>query len=106
MKRYILLLFVLAAFNLFSQDLSLYKKEEFVSASGKKLLYRVLYPENYDAAKKYPLVLFLHGAGERGSDNEKQLTHGAKLFLTPENRTNFPAIVVFPQCPKMIFGAT
>src|SRR5690606_12461619 len=48
----------------------------------------------------YPLVLFMHGAGERGSDNEKQLTHGAPLFTDPENRQNHPAIVVFPQCPE------
>ena len=45
-------------------------------------------------------MLVLHGAGERGNDNEKQLMHGAQLFLTDENRKNFPAIVVFPQCPE------
>ena len=64
-----------------------------------KLLYQVSYPDNYDASKTYPLLLFLHGAGERGDDNKKQLVHGSKLFLNPENREKFPAIVVFPQCP-------
>jgi predicted peptidase len=44
-------------------------------------------------------VLFLHGGGERGSDNEKQLVHGASLFLKNENRKDYPCIVVFPQCP-------
>lgn len=63
------------------------------------LPYRLLLPENYDTAKKYPLILFLHGSGERGSDNEKQLVHGAKMFLDPVKRQKFPAIVVFPQCP-------
>ncbi|MCB9352667.1 MAG: hypothetical protein H6573_35060 [Lewinellaceae bacterium] len=43
-------------------------------------------------------MLFLHGAGERGRDNEAQLTHGAGLFLDKKNRRDFPAIVVFPQC--------
>ena len=77
-----------------------YKKKEFVLSEGKVLPYRILYPENYDKNKKYPLILFLHGAGERGKDNEKQLTHGAKLFITEENRKNFPAIILIPQCPE------
>ncbi len=83
-----------------------YKKKEFVLGEGKVLPYRILYPENYDKSKKYPLLLFLHGAGERGKDNEKQLTHGAKLFLTEENRNNFPAIIVLPQCPEESFWAS
>ncbi|MBK8567160.1 MAG: carboxylesterase family protein [Saprospiraceae bacterium] len=80
-------------------DLAKFEKKAFES-NGEALLYRILYPDNYDPAKKYPLVLFLHGAGERGNDNEAQLVHGAKLFLKPENRRDFPAIVIFPQCPS------
>ena len=82
-----------------------YQKKEFVFAEGKTLPYRILYPDNYDRSKKYPLILVLHGAGERGKDNEKQLVHGSKLFATEENRKNFPAIVVFPQCPQESFWA-
>jgi predicted esterase len=81
-----------------------YQKKEFASA-GNVLPYRILYPDNYDKSKKYPLILFLHGAGERGSDNEKQLTHGAKLFLTDENRKAFPAIILVPQCPEGSYWA-
>lgn len=77
-----------------------YEKKSFAFAPDKNLPYRILYPENYDRNKKYPLILVLHGGGERGNDNEKQLTHGSKMFLTPENRTQYPAIVVFPQCPS------
>lgn len=80
-------------------DLSKFEKRVF-EANGEQLPYRILYPEHYDAAKKYPLVLFLHGAGERGNDNEAQLVHGTKLFLKPEHRRDFPAIVIFPQCPS------
>jgi predicted peptidase len=79
---------------------SSFEKKEFIYADGKVLPYRIQYPVNYDKNKKYPLVVFLHGAGERGNDNEKQLTHGAKLFAAEENRKNFPAIVIFPQCPE------
>jgi predicted peptidase len=82
-----------------------YQRGEFVSG-GKTLPYRVLYPDHYDRTKKYPLILFLHGAGERGDDNEKQLVHGARLFLKDENRKSFPAIVVIPQCPEDSFWAT
>ncbi len=76
-----------------------FEKRAYQDAAGNVLPYRILYPQPYDKGKKYPLVLFLHGAGERGTDNEKQLTHGAKLFLDEKARQQFPAIVVFPQCP-------
>jgi predicted peptidase len=67
--------------------------------------YRVLFPQNFDPAKKYPVVFFLHGSGERGNDNAAQLTHGASLFLQPQVRNNFPAIVIFPQCAKEQYWA-
>lgn len=70
------------------------------TADGKSLPYRLLKPQDYDASKKYPLVLFLHGAGERGDDNSAQLKHGAPAFLKPEVRAKFPAFVVAPQCPR------
>ena len=85
--------------------LDIYLKKEYIYAEGKVLPYRILYPANYDKNKKYPLLLFLHGSGERGKDNEKQLVWGSKLFITEENRKIFPAIVVFPQCPEESFWA-
>lgn len=85
-----------------AQDLNLFQKKQFISGND-TLPYRLLLPENYEASKKYPLVFFLHGAGERGNDNEKQLVHGAKLFLKEEVRRDYPAIVVFPQCPQNSF---
>ena len=77
-----------------------YESDVYVSKSGDSLLYRSLKPENVAEGKTYPLVLFLHGAGERGSDNEKQLFHGGMLFTNPVNRTQYPAFVLFPQCPE------
>jgi predicted peptidase len=105
MKHLLSALILFVSLGTTAQDFSLYLKKEFTYAEGKVLPYRILYPENYDKTKKYPLILFLHGAGERGLDNEKQLTHGAKLFITDENRKNFPAIIVFPQCPEESFWA-
>lgn len=68
------------------------------------LRYRELIPENPNKSQ-YPLVVFLHGSGERGIDNEKQLVHGAQMFLNPVNRKKYPAYVVFPQCPEDGFWA-
>lgn len=81
------------------QGKAAFEKTEHVFGEGNRLPVSILYPEDFDKSKTYPLVLFLHGAGERGNDNEKQLVHGSKLFLDEQNRKNFPAVVVFPQCP-------
>lgn len=96
------LIFTIAAFVLTkaqAQDLAKYERSTFVSKSD-TLPYRLLFPENFDPAKKYPLLFVLHGAGERGNNNEAQLIHGGKLFLNADVRKDYPAIVVFPQCPK------
>lgn len=77
-----------------------YGKETFVSTQGDSLPYRLLRPETVKPGKKYPLVLFLHGAGERGNDNERQLNHGGQMFLNPVNREKHPAFVLMPQCPQ------
>ncbi len=73
----------------------------FKNDKGEKLHYRLMTPQGYDSkgTEKYPLVLFLHGAGERGEDNTKQLIHGTKEFAKPENRSKYPAFVLAPQCP-------
>lgn len=65
-----------------------------------KLNYRFLEPKQVEEGKKYPLVVFLHGAGERGDDNQAQLKHGASEFITQENREKYPCFAIFPQCPK------
>lgn len=100
MKKTIALLIVcLLATFVKAQDLTQYKKENFIAGTD-TLKYRILYPENFDATKKYPVVLFLHGRGESGNDNEKQLTHGGKIFLAENFRKDFPAIVIFPRCAE------
>ena len=51
------------------------------------------------------MLIFLHGAGERGDDNELQLIHGGSFFKSNDFRNNYPAIIVFPQCPEKSFWA-
>ena len=79
-----------------------FEKRSYTDAAGNKILYRLLKPAGYDpaSAAAYPLVIFLHGAGERGDDNEAQLIHGAPEFATPEMRKKHPCFVIAPQCPK------
>jgi predicted peptidase len=60
--------------------------------------YRLLGPEALEPGKRYPLVLFLHGAGERGSDNTSQLKYLPTWLAGPPLRQQFPCFVVAPQC--------
>ena len=62
--------------------------------------YLLYLPENYgvDAMAKWPLILFLHGAGERGVDLEKVKTHGLPKLIA-EGR-QFPFVIVSPQCSE------
>src|SRR5436190_16629545 len=77
-----------------------YEARTFADAAGKKLNYRLLKPKGYDAKKSYPLVLFMHGAGERGDDNKIQLVHGMNEFAADEIMEKYPAFVVAPQCAE------
>ncbi|WP_227687241.1 carboxylesterase family protein [Spirosoma arboris] len=82
-----------------AQDFSAFKKAVFVRGKD-TLLYRIMYPVDYNVNKSYPLIVFLHGAGLRGNDNERQLTESGRFFLPDSIRTKYPAIVIFPQCPS------
>lgn len=74
---------------------------KYIGDKGDTLNYRLLFPDS-DTLRKYPLVIFLHGSGERGSDNDAQLKWGVMNFATDENMTRYPAIVIAPQCPEKI----
>ena len=58
----------------------------------------VYVPENRDPAKKLPLVIFLHGAGERGSDPELLFVHGPFKLIRQGFAPDF--ICIAPQCPE------
>ena len=98
MKFFFIILFSIAfIINVFSQD-TLFKRAVFIRGND-TLRYRYLLPEKYDSSKKYPLLLFLHGSGERGYDNEKQLTHCSMYFADSAIRAAYPCIILAPQCP-------
>jgi predicted peptidase len=77
---------------------TLLEKKTFTGSAG-MLPYRLLKPEAPESGKTYPLVVFLHGSGERGTDNTAQLVHGIAEFCTPENRKKYPCFLAAPQCP-------
>lgn len=75
-----------------------FRKEVFVTA-GDSLPYRLLYPKNYNPRKKYPVVLFLHGSGVRGNDNEKQLASVPAALTESAGREKYQSFILVPQCP-------
>lgn len=72
---------------------------KFTSETGDTLLYRFL-ESDYNVSRKYPLVVFLHGSGESGNDNNAQLKWGVMNFATDENMKLHPCYVIAPQCPS------
>ncbi len=76
----------------------------YTGTNGVTLPYRLFSPD-VKPGMKYPLVVFLHGAGERGTDNAKQLVHYSPLRLVYDKdasgkwtQASRPAFVIFPQC--------
>ena len=63
-----------------------------------EMCYQVFVPPGYSADKAWPVILFLHGAGERGTDCEEQAAVGLGPAVR-QHMQDFPAIVVFPQAP-------
>jgi len=93
----------------------------FRNPQGESIPYRLFVPKGYDATwsrlsetrtpvserplhvRKYPVILFLHGAGERGADNEAQLLHAEVLGLVnDEAAARPPCFLVAPQCPDKV----
>jgi predicted peptidase len=77
-------------------------EQRFEGRVSRRVSYRYLLylPKAYaaDTSRRWPLVLFLHGSGERGGDLAKVKVHGPPKQL--DGRDDFPAIVVSPQCPE------
>jgi predicted peptidase len=80
---------------------SAFQAGSFKAADGLTLPYRIFIPKNRDPKKAYPLVLAMHGAGERGTDNMLQLTtHNlATVWARDSNQAKYPSFVLAPQCP-------
>jgi predicted peptidase len=92
-------IFYVSAQSAFSQSLR-FSFNKYID-KGDTLNYRQLFPDS-DTLRKYPLVIFLHGSGERGSDNEAQLKWGVMNFAADQTMMLHPALVIAPQCPAQM----
>jgi large repetitive protein len=83
-------------------------KPYFINLNGIQLAFRLKYPKSYSnpdsAGKKYPIMLFFHGAGEPGCpsnggvyNNEKQLVHGGQRFRNRVENNQFDGFLLYPQ---------
>ena len=101
--RSLLALLLLSAPLVHAATITDFEPRQYKDADGYALNYRLYKPRNYDPAKPYPILLFLHGAGERGSNNTAQVRdalHWAKDSLQSEH----PCFILAPQCPGARYG--
>ena len=80
------------------KELARLSEETYDLPGGKEMDFLLYLPEDYEKKEHWPLVLFLHGAGERGDDLSLVKKHGPPKLI--ENGKEFPFIMVAPQCPK------
>lgn len=72
---------------------------EFTAKNGIVVKYRWHEPAAGEGGKSHPLVLFLHGSGERGDDNRAQLKHGVGAIIAGAEKLDDPVFLIAPQCP-------
>ena len=102
MTRYIstLLAFLIGLSKITAQDVySIYE-----TIPNADIPCRVMKPIKFDSAKKYPVILSLHGAGGKGTNNRKQLKDWNRQLADPKRRNQFPCYVVAPQAPGLWNG--
>ncbi len=99
-------IWTLLALTLASGSLSINAQQEhsrfalhFLEHRGLKIPYRLFVPTSHSPKATFPLVLYLHGAGERGNDgNDIVLKNGALEF--EKHQSQYPCYILVPQCPK------
>ena len=74
--------------------------DTFEASNGVTLPYRYRLPDNYSEEYAYPVLLFLHGAGERGTDNDSQIQLGIQNMFMPKELPTYNCFVIAPQCPN------
>ena len=112
MKYILILVFALALGNLMQAqgngnlsmeqlpDASLFEAHYHIEDND-TLPYRLYRSQKADTmTEALPLVIFLHGAGERGNDNCMQLKHCIKYFLDDTVTGRYPFMLIVPQCPN------
>ena len=78
---------------------TIFEPHTFIAKDGTALVYRKYVPYDYDPSREYPVLLLLHGAGERGTENSSNLKHMFVELLSLENSPLWNSIIIVPQCP-------
>ena len=91
---------VATVMNAGGEEKGVFLKKIYESENGGSIPYQFLIPENFDEDHQYPLLVFLHGAGELGHDNSSQLVNFPTNFLNEPNRLGYPSFIIAPQCPS------
>ena len=78
------------------------KFEKGTSRQG--LNYQLFGSPKWDGKKRQPVLIWLHGSGQSGSDNEAQMGGATRVFTTEENQKERPCFMVAPQCPDASIG--
>jgi len=79
-------------------------RKTFLSSNGLKLQYRLFISPSYNGSEKIPLLVHLHGRGDRGTDNRPEIYNKLPLFnglnsiVSPNTQNRYPSIVLVPQC--------
>lgn len=99
MKKYILLILWTCLVKIgLCQNHTIEKK---LLVNGEDTLpYCLVHPMHENVKVKYPLLIFLHGSGTRGNDNEILFAKIPKVFLDSVNQLKYPCYILVPQCPK------
>ncbi len=98
--RGFLLILILSAPSLTQAQLyELFRPDTYRGENEEALLYRFLEP-SVQKDEVLPLIIFLHGAGERGDNNQAQLVHVLSNFVSIKMRNQYPCYILAPQCPK------
>lgn len=96
LKSVFLLLFVILFICTITAQSKFYEKKEFINTKNDTLRYLLL--RNQRGNDKVPLIIYLHGGGERGRDNEKQLIHSPKIITDSVFRLKYSFCFIAPQC--------
>ncbi len=98
LKILLALITIISGCTVMKTDQSHRQSARIFEGDGFAVNYLLYLPDNYKAENSFPLLLFLHGSGERGDDINRVKIHGpAKLI---EQGKEFPFIIVSPQCPE------
>jgi len=98
-KHFFVFLFIATVCIGLNAQSSKFSYEKFIGINKDTLNYRQLISD-YDPQSKFPLVIFLHGSGERGNDNKAQLKWGVKHFASYQIMQTYRPIVIAAQCPE------